>query len=541
MVIDDAVHPEAHGPSGDASDIPQEAPVWVPGQAFQALAAQNWALAAQIVEENWPLLISHHLNVLRAVAEALPDDFLRANPRWVTVRQYIGNLLMSPRVRPSLYPRTRRLPASKPLDVLAQLAEASLEARSRGDFAEAVALAARGVQLAHSEPSLTRAGSAPMLPSLLFHLGVSFELACDEKRAMAVLQEAYTSAVREGDLRAAADSSGELAWIHTMAGRGEQAEAWISCHLAITSVSPTLTRLRSTIHLAIASRMHDRLERDRAREELEHARGTGMDEHWMLVLAHRAIFGAFAERPDPVALLGEIEAQIAGSERQASGMGVNRLVLDAARALTLCHSGQPEAALRIIDQNLHDGGIHAVYSIRAAAHYSLGDFAAAERDADQAVRDARTWPRSVVQALAVKAAVAWQQTRERDAVDAFRQAVKLALANSLLPALAYIPRAEFNALRQLTFGDAGPAELDRLAAIAEAFFPPVAGRAGLTVQEERVMRELARGVSLKLAAARLNISQNTVKAHTRSIYRKLGVSSREEMLAEAHRRGLLHN
>lgn len=55
----------------------------------------------------------------------------------------------------------------------------------------------------------------------------------------------------------------------------------------------------------------------------------------------------------------------------------------------------------------------------------------------------------------------------------------------------------------------------------------------LTPAEQRVARLLLSGLSKKLIAAKLGISENTVKVHVRNIYNKLGVSSRAELLRRA--------
>lgn len=64
--------------------------------------------------------------------------------------------------------------------------------------------------------------------------------------------------------------------------------------------------------------------------------------------------------------------------------------------------------------------------------------------------------------------------------------------------------------------------------------PPSAPRAGtsslgpekLTLREGEVLRLLARGLTNTQIAEELMVSQLTVKAHLRSIYSKLGVTSR---------------
>jgi two-component system NarL family response regulator len=61
----------------------------------------------------------------------------------------------------------------------------------------------------------------------------------------------------------------------------------------------------------------------------------------------------------------------------------------------------------------------------------------------------------------------------------------------------------------------------------------------LTARELEVLSLLARGKSNKEISANLYITQNTVKAHLRSVFTKLNVLSRTEAIAAASRRGLV--
>lgn len=72
--------------------------------------------------------------------------------------------------------------------------------------------------------------------------------------------------------------------------------------------------------------------------------------------------------------------------------------------------------------------------------------------------------------------------------------------------------------------------------------PPAAAsldRIRLTPREHDVLRLLARGLSREQIARQLFVSPNTVKSQLRSLYRKLGVSSRTAALVQAHGLGLL--
>jgi LuxR family maltose regulon positive regulatory protein len=99
---------------------------------------------------------------------------------------------------------------------------------------------------------------------------------------------------------------------------------------------------------------------------------------------------------------------------------------------------------------------------------------------------------------------------------------------------------------------AGTAAADRLSEVADAAVPrrwveelEAAFRSGtptddpLTAAELRVLQFLPSHLSFPQVAASVNVSPNTVKTHVRSIYRKLGATSRQEAIERAQRAGLL--
>lgn len=60
----------------------------------------------------------------------------------------------------------------------------------------------------------------------------------------------------------------------------------------------------------------------------------------------------------------------------------------------------------------------------------------------------------------------------------------------------------------------------------------------LTKAELRVVGLVAEGLTNPQIASRLFVSAQTVKTHMKNVFRKLGVSSRAELAAQATRRGL---
>ena len=63
---------------------------------------------------------------------------------------------------------------------------------------------------------------------------------------------------------------------------------------------------------------------------------------------------------------------------------------------------------------------------------------------------------------------------------------------------------------------------------------------GLTQRESEVLSLLVAGLSNRAIAAKLVVSEETVKTHSRGIYRKLGVSDRAGAVAAALREGVFH-
>ncbi len=82
-------------------------------------------------------------------------------------------------------------------------------------------------------------------------------------------------------------------------------------------------------------------------------------------------------------------------------------------------------------------------------------------------------------------------------------------------------------------------------ALAESLVPhaparaPHKGKGELTEREKQVVQLLSEGLSNKLIADRLGISDHTAKFHVNGVMMKLGASTRTEAVVEAMRRGLI--
>ena len=96
------------------------------------------------------------------------------------------------------------------------------------------------------------------------------------------------------------------------------------------------------------------------------------------------------------------------------------------------------------------------------------------------------------------------------------------------------------AIREVVKGGAVfPPRLTAL--LLEAMTRPAPNQVAFTERELAVLRLIARGLGNKEIAARLSLSENTVKTHVRNILSKLNARSRAEAAAYAVRAGIVPN
>ncbi|MEJ6488598.1 LuxR C-terminal-related transcriptional regulator [Leucobacter sp. USCH14] len=180
----------------------------------------------------------------------------------------------------------------------------------------------------------------------------------------------------------------------------------------------------------------------------------------------------------------------------------------------------------------------------ALVHLDAFDAGARRADPDHAAaqqaeaRDSETpasapFPAQVAQSQLLRAAIYARQGNTECATSLATGALlTLDRLDNRLP-LLWIPAAELALIRSLV-----PADVWRM--------PPGSPFVGddvvleqLSKREALVLLELARGGSIDDIAGDLHVSSNTIKTQTRSIYKKLKVSSRTEALARARQMGLV--
>jgi DNA-binding NarL/FixJ family response regulator len=111
-------------------------------------------------------------------------------------------------------------------------------------------------------------------------------------------------------------------------------------------------------------------------------------------------------------------------------------------------------------------------------------------------------------------------------------------AGSISPAVARAAGASGFVSKQL--GAADIVKAVRMVAVGmEVFGHSEEGRGGLSGREREVMGLIAAGATNREIAERLFLSPHTIKEHTSTIYRKLGVRNRAEAVKKAQRLGVI--
>lgn len=209
-----------------------------------------------------------------------------------------------------------------------------------------------------------------------------------------------------------------------------------------------------------------------------------------------------------------------------------RDLLAAAASDLLLAAGQAERAARALAGRSPDSPGIAISRARIAiATGRLTD--ATELLAPVSWPDGCT-PRQQAEALLLRAVTSHRLGLEGEALRAARRAFGVLEAHGLRTPLAMVPRAELSEI----VARAEPDWAVRIMSVADPFGAALAADT-LTLREREVLVALATAPTIEAVASGLYVSVNTIKTQLRSIYRKLGVSSRDDAVRVARLRGLL--
>jgi len=253
------------------------------------------------------------------------------------------------------------------------------------------------------------------------------------------------------------------------------------------------------------------------------------NDHWELITYVEALTDIVDRRP--MAAVERIAAARALRRGARTGGQLARGLLTATRATAEIAAGNPAAALATLDaaRDTGDTGDSAPCTIaRARALLAVDQSTDAIAVLDR-LDDDRLTTRQRAERAAIDLAARLRLSTAHAAQDIDNVMAAISVHGLSTP-LSFLPQSDLDTIGEL----AGPTTAATLDGMVVSVLQP-ASVVSLTPRELAVLRLLAETGSSSEIADALYVSVSTVKSQIQSIYRKLGVNSREEALAGASR------
>jgi LuxR family maltose regulon positive regulatory protein len=363
--------------------------------------------------------------------------------------------------------------------------------------------------------SLFRAGELSAARVAAERVGISAEaLAGDASETFAAASLVATIDAVRGDCRSAAE----------LLARIDAIDLPIDLRDGYVGTLAYLARGILTLEAGDAASVTEQLDAFGARPNLEHG---------MLFAALRGVLGLWDG--DPELGLRTLEQREANDSPRARVTAEDRIVAAAVRVLlhaALGQTGPAQASLRMLDRR---------DPLAAVLHATLLVLEGRPEQAIERLTGQRDWhgPRLQAASEVLTASAALMREDADVASAAMRRFLATHAVHGTLTPLVLVPAELRPALAELAEGAGADAAV--LASIRGLPAPLRTGgaRAALTQRESDVLQQLRFTASAAEIATALGVSTNTVKSQQRTLYRKLGVSTRDDALRAAYLQGLL--
>lgn len=514
----------------------QPSPAEVDRALRDALDAREWPRAVALIGEHWSLLLDEPGDLLDHALHFVPVNAFDRDPRAAAVRDI---RLHSSADAVDRMLGTATLPDADDLATLENLARSEralslvsvacarmIALRVRGRMTRALQLAVLVERLGRIAVVHQPATVASRLPAALLHTGITRGLAGDLPGALLALRDAYERGPEARGAHVLRDAAGKSALFLALDGDIEQARLWLDRHDRAPELSGWYRpRVALTADVARAIVATEALQADEAATRVRMLdQPVNAEQSWGPTVTYARARHALAWGDR----LGALDALRIDRARYADWLGDDTTMaplLAQAEVDLLLSLGQVRPALRLLDGQPDAPSTDA---LRARALLVEGDVADAERRAAAALGE-RMPTRLRIDAL-VTHAVAKQRQSGAGAPDAASSDLRAAARERglLLPLLGVPPEA------RAPFADMLPPDHG-----ARDVFRADPERIRITPQQLVVLQGLERRLTVREIALRSHLSVNTVKSHARALYRRLEVSTRDEVVARAYELGLL--
>ena len=494
----------------------------------RAVDAADSREAAAVVRAGWFELSADHGEVTRLLLERLPPHALRSEPLLAMMLGICYNAVGFHRVRALRYFQwsVSAARAARPdLDTVDRALIRATEGvayRLIGHPRRSVAPSRVAVQLLDSLGEID-AVQVRNLTRVYSQVGVSLFYGGDVEGAMDAFSKGL-AATPDTPPSPGFGNLAMLAGIHALRGDLPEAHA----HIDYARTGPWTDRQRNMYtgtfyRLAEAVIALERLDASTAREHLaamQHDRRS--IEHWTVIAQVEATAGLV--EGDPARALAELEAFVATRGREGRSTDA-RHALGRIRALLQLALGNPEAAAAHLER-VSSGGPHAAID-SARVDLFIGRTGSVLKRLRPLVAEGMS-SRAAAEAAALEAAVLLRSARSRGVV---RRLGALLTTTHQRLAVALLPPQDFERVTA-ALSDAGFDDI-KASGSARSLLPDFQAGPRLTQRERAVLVQLMSTGAVAEIAAALFVSTNTIKTQMRSIYRKLGVTNREDAIAVA--------
>ncbi|MTG87407.1 hypothetical protein GJV82_00290 [Cellulosimicrobium sp. BIT-GX5] len=486
----------------------------------QAMASGSpEAIAAAAMTNLWPLYSSHHDLLMRAV-ERLPSPVLDRYLALRIVHPMTPLLALTHRpFKPLIDPDEARTLSAEEFDFLAVAQMVAF--RLSGDVAAAAVCAQRLLErLASVDAEWHQRTDGPLWFAHL-QVGSTYLLSGDSRRALLEFARARELGRHSIQPDAERFALSRLALAHALRGSLDDARAALDEAAREPDPSPAHERSvqateATTEALIAVDRMSDDLELRLARLEPYHS----VEMTWPFTLLARARALVSQHRPSEAIEVTELAQE---SHPRQHGSVANDIVA-AVSVEALLAMGDEVTARRLADDRARCGPMTRLASVRVDLH--LGRLDAATRDLRRLAGESPLGPRLHAEHVMLSA---WLELARNGRVS-HHTALAVARAAStghVRRLIASMPRQLLDAVRERLDDQTGP-QLDRSVDGLELRDLP--NRSTLTESERRVLYALPLHSTVADLASQFHVSPNTIKSQLKSIYRKLGCSTRNEAI-----------
>ncbi|WP_439901202.1 LuxR C-terminal-related transcriptional regulator [Microbacterium azadirachtae] len=504
-----------------------------------AVADEDYDAVMDLLRADWFPLIAVHSDELRILLRDMPPSDLQSRPLlgFAYGLSFYGlphHRLRSARILVSVlraaHGRKRELPAIDRALIRASEAVAyRLIGRPRLGLRSA-----RAAVRALDGLSEDQREEVCDIPRIYSQIGTSFYCAGNVDEALGTFVKGYAEAVPERPQNGFGNIS-MLAGIHAFRG-----DMGLAAQYAELAREDCWTEIQRSMYSGTFYRLAEAmiaLERFDSTSAREHLASMVHDRDTIEFWAEIAIVEAWTELVDgrPGEAIARLDAVV--TRRGAEGRSVGaRHRLAGVRGVIHLALGDPHTAWAALRRDLGSGADAHIQRARVAL--VLGRIDMALDESRRAVAAGLT-SRSEAERLTIElAALLRTAPSTRTARLALQLAAVLEHTGQRL-VLALIPRADLERVRR-ALGDVGREDIVRNAP-TRSLLLSWDEQTSLTEREAVVLDELVHTSSIKVLASTLYVSSNTVKSQVRSIYRKLGVTNREDAIAIARGRGLLRD